>query len=227
MNVLLDSVAKWRAYIGLPKDDVSVELALIVEYLQKNWGKITIKEFELAWLMAINGKLEDCEFFGNFSPMYVGKVLNSYLYYRKITLSELLNRKSNKEYEENLKKPTPEESAENMKDILRSMYKNFLEEKEIIDPFNLLYNFFRKHKWLRVTQADIDEAMKNASMRYYESKQKTAFSGDVFSRSKEDSVKSIARNYLVEKFLEKNDIDMLINNINSELFINLEHGNNG
>jgi len=227
MSVLLDSVAKWRAYIGLPKDDVSVELALIVEYLQKNWGRITIKEFDLAWLMAINGKFEDCDFFGNFSPMYVGKVLNSYLFYRKMTLSELLNRKGIKEYEENKKKPTPEESAETMRDILSSMYKNFVETKEILDPFNILYNFFRKHKWLRVTQSDIDEAMRNANMRYYQGKQKTVFSGEFFSRSKEDSIKCIARNYIVEKYLEKNNIDVLINNINSELFTNLEHGNNG
>jgi hypothetical protein len=206
----------------MPKEDVSLELAMIVEYLQKNWSNITTGEFEYAWLLSVNGKLEDCEFYGNFSPMYVSKVLNSYLYYRKQTLSQLIIRKDKDEYEKSIVKPTPEERAELMKDNIRSIYKHLLEDDEVFDPFNLLYNFFRKHKWLKVSQKDIDEAMSVATNKYYTRKQKTALIKLEPNRSREDAIKSIARNYLVEKYLKKTEIDMLLNNINSELFTNLE-----
>ena len=224
LDGLLESVAKWRAYIGMPKDDVSLELAMIVEYLQQSWSHITVGEFEYAWLLAVNGKLDDCEYYGNFSPMYVAKVLNSYVVHRKNTLEHLFNRKEKDEYEKKQKenRPSPQQQADSMKETITMLYKNFIDDGEIFDPFNLLYNFLRKHKWLKVTQSDIDEAMSNAKNRYYKRKQKTAFLDVEPSRSKEDTLKSLARNYIVEKYLKNIDFDMLINNINSDLFTNLD-----
>ena len=218
---LLDSVSQWRAYIGMPKDDVSMELVLIVDYVRKNWGELTLDEFGLAWKLSINGKLEDGGFYGYFSPMYVGQVLNAYKNYKKRNIEEVLRRKDKKYYEQLEKKPSAEEQAENMRDILKSMYDSLLEKKEIYDPFNILYTFFRKHKWLKVNQTDIDTSLNVANFRYTENKQKNPFTSG-FQKDKESQIKVIARNYLVEKYLEKNNIDILINNINSDLFLNLE-----
>jgi hypothetical protein len=225
IELLVESVAKWRAHIGLPKEDASMELAIIVEFLCKHWNHITITEFDLAWNLSICGKLEDCEFYGNFSPLYVGKVLSSYLHYRKITLADAIRKKENYDYEqEQIKnKPGKEEQAKIMQEILKSMYDRYKEKGEIIDPFTILYNFFRKHKWLKVNQAQIDEALEIGNKKYYNEKQKEAFVENVFIRDKESMVKMYGRNYLVQKYLDSNNIDVLINNIKPELF----DGNNG
>jgi hypothetical protein len=215
-------VAKWRAYIGLPKEDVSVELALIVDYVKNNWGNLTLNEFELAWQLSINSKLDDVEYYGNFSPMYVSKVMQSYINYRKSILLDAIKRKEAYDYEQSLKPPSPEEQAENMKDILRSIHNRFLEEKVVFDPFNILYNFFRKNKWMKVSQSDIDIAMKEATTRYTNNQSNRGLFGLDKTQKKEENIKSLARNYLVEKYLEKNDINVLINNINSSLFSTLE-----
>lgn len=221
---MISLVGKWRAYIGLPKDDVSEELAIIVKYLKDNWGMLTLAEVELAINLSINRKIDDCEFYGFFSPMYVSKVLGSYMYYRKITMADSIRRKEKFEWEEREKqnKPTPEQEALLTQELTLGFYKEFLKTGTVNDPFNLTYNFLRKHKWLTVTQAEIDEAMAAGKTQYQESKQKQNMINKILPDNPETETKRHARNYLVAKYFKNVDIDILINNIKPELFLNLD-----
>ena len=220
---LLALVAKWRAYIGLPKDDVSEELAILVKYLKDNWGMLTLAEIELSINLSINRKLDDCEFYGFFSPMYVSKVLGAYMYYRKVTMADSIRKKEKFEMEEQEKKnkPTPEQEALLTQEITLGFYKEFLKTGEVNDPFNLTYNFLRKHKWLIVTQDDIDKAMANGKSKYQEVRQKDAMLR-AMSDNPETEIKRHARNFFVANYFKNVDIDILINNIKPELFLNLE-----
>jgi hypothetical protein len=152
-------VSKWRLYIGLPKEDVTEELAIVTDFISKNYNFLTLGEIELAYNLSVIRVLDDTEFYGSFSPLYVGKVLSSYLYYRKMTLADAIRRKEKYEMEQQeiSNRPTPEEEAQLTKEILKDFYRKSQETGEVNDPFNICYNFLRKYHFMKVSKDDIEE----------------------------------------------------------------------
>ena len=217
LTPLLQVISKWRVYVGVPKGDVAEELAIITEFIYKNFGHLTIKELELAINLSVLRKLDDVDFFGSFSVMYVGKVLESYLYYRKRTMADAIRRMEKDRYEELEKKsrPTPEQESELTKEIISDFYKQYKEEGQITDILNICWFFFRKHKWLNPTRKDYDDAMDWANKQY------DKLNKGFFSRvedNKEQKIKILARNYCVQNYFSTIDINVVLKNIKPELF---------
>lgn len=219
LTPLLKVVSKWRLYIGLPKEDVTEELAIVTDFIHKNYSFLTLGEIEMAYNLSAMRKLDDSEFYGSFSPLYVGKVLSSYMYYRKITLADAIRRKEKHEFEqEEIKnKPTPEEEAKLTKEILKDFHSKSQEIGEVADPFNICYNFLRKYNFLKVQKHEIDEAMQFGEKMYIQNAQKNAIFSSLES-NKETEVKKHARNYIVKKYFDKTDIDILLSKVTPDLF---------
>ena len=211
---LLKIVSKWRLYIGIPKKEVDVELSIATEFISNSYPHLTLAEIELAYTLSISRKLEDVEFFGYFSPLYIGKVLDSYLYYRKMTMADAVRKREKYLYEEAERKnrPTPEQQCLDTKEILEGFYGKWKETGEVDDILNICYNFLRKIKILKLTQPEIDEAMEEAK----KNKKPSPFLKSV---TQEHEVKVYARNYCVKKFFEKTDIKTILENINPKQFV--------
>lgn len=182
---------------------------------------MTLGEIELAYNLSVMRILDDTEFYGSFSPLYVGKVLSSYLYYRKMTLADAIRRKEKYEMElQELKnKPTPEEEANLTKEILKDFYRKSQETGEVNDPFNICYNFLRKYKFMLVSKEDIDEAMSVGEKMYVVNLNKKTILSNL-GNDKEQETKRYARNYLVKRYFDRTDIDILLSKVTSELFVN-------
>jgi len=168
-------VAKWRAYLGIPKEGADPEeLAIVIMYIKEHWDILTLSEIELAFTLSINRKLDDCEFFGFFSPNYVSKVLHAYMYYRKLALADALRAKEKFELEEAEKasRPTPEQECETTRELFLNFYEEFKKNGEINDPFNLAYNLLRKEKWMKVSESDINESLQQGKVKYQQERQK-------------------------------------------------------
>ncbi len=213
-------VAKWRAYLGIPKDGADPEeLAVVIMYIREHWGMLTLAEIELALTLSINRKLDDDEFYGLFSPNYVAKVLHAYMYYRKITLADALRKREKFELEQASlsEKPSPEEECETTKELFIGFYKELERNGFLNDPFNLAYNFLRKYKWLKVSETDIQESMAAGKIRFQEEQNKQSLLRQV-SENQEVEIKRYARNHLVAQYLKNVDINVLLNNIKPELF---------
>lgn len=221
MTPLLQAVSKWRLYIGLPKEDVTEELAIVTDFISKNYNFLTLGEIELAYNLSVMRVLDDTEFYGSFSPLYVGKVLSSYLYYRKMTLADAIRRKEKYEMEvaEQNNKPTPEEEAQLTREILKDFHRKSQEIGEVNDPFNICYNFLRKYKFLKVGQDDINEAMLIGEKMYTHNAQKNAILSNL-GNDKEMETKRNARNYLVKRYFDKTDIEILLSKVTAGLFVN-------
>jgi len=214
-------VAKWRAYLGIPKEGADPEeLAIVIMYITDYWQMLTLAEIELAFTLSINRKLDDDEFFGLFSPNYVAKVLHAYMFYRKTTLADALRRKEKFELEEASKKmkPNVEEECEITRELFRNFHAEVMKVGVLNDPFNLAYNFLRQQKWMRVSEADIQESLIAGKTQYNSDKQKESLLRQV-SENQELEVKRNARNYLVAKYLKNVDINVLLDRIKPELFI--------
>jgi len=214
---LINIVVKWRMYIGIPKSDVAEELAIVSSFIFENYSHLTLEEIQLAIKLSVLRKLPDTEFHGYFSPMYVGKVLDAYLYYRKMTMADAIRRREKhlSELLEKENRPSPEKQAEDFRKLIREFYEQWKETGEIRDVFNLCYNFLRKHKMMSVPQPMIAEAQAYGKRKVEEMK-KARLEKITFDLDLEE--KRWARNYCVQKFFESVDINVLCNNIKTEHF---------
>lgn len=221
---IVNLVALWRMYIGIPKTDVAEEIAFISSYIHENYYFLTLSEIELAIKLSAKRILKDAEFTGYFSPMYVSKVLDSFLYYRKITMAEPIRQRelAINEEKEKMNKPSPEEQARRFQELFRNFYIEWQKTGEINDPFSLAYNYLRKNNLLPVSKqmvADAQEYGKKKADEYIKARQK---SGRKISFKISDIVgmeeKKWARNYCVQKFFENVDIENLCSKIISTHF---------
>jgi len=90
---LLKVVSQWRMMIGISDKDFSEEIALNTKFIYQNFAHLTIAEIQLAYNLSILGKLDNVEFYGTFSPMYISKVLNSNINNRKMKLADSIRKK--------------------------------------------------------------------------------------------------------------------------------------
>lgn len=219
LTPLINVVAKWRMYVGLPKTDVSEELSLVADFLYKEYGYLTVNEIELAYTLSVTNRLREAEFFGYFSPLYVGKVLDAYLYYRKITMADTIRRRDRamQEAKELANKPTQEQQAKQMKELFKEMYDRYKSQGEIYDPFSITYNFLRRAKLFTPTKDEIEEAVKWGKEKVQEIKrEKYAFVK--YNLNQEEEEKRWSRTWCVQKYFENVDISVLLNNIKPEFF---------
>jgi len=218
-NQLLKVITEWRIYIGVPKsEDLGEEFSVLANFLQDNYDFLTIDEIRLAYNLSVTRKLKDVEFYGYFSPMYVGKVLDSYLYYRKMMMADVIRdkEKHDKEQEELKNRPSPEKQCEDTKNLIKDYYNEWKEKGEIRDIFSICYNFLRKHKFMTIMTEEIDEAMAYG-LKMARSKDRPLFE-KVNHTDEEAEQRRYARNWCVQNYFKNVDIDILLNNINSELF---------
>ena len=218
-NQLLKVITEWRIYIGVPKsEDLAEEFSVLTQFIHDNYGFLTIDEIRLAYTLSVTRKLKDVEFYGYFSPMYVGKVLDSYLYYRKITMADVIREKEkhDKEQEELKNRPTPDKQAEDTRKLIRDYYNEWKEKGEIRDVFSIAYNFLRKHKFMIIRTEDIEEAMVYG-LKMARSKERPLFER-VNPTDEEAEQKRYARNWCVQNYFKNVNIDILLNNIKPELF---------
>lgn len=218
LNPLVNVVAKWRMYIGLPKEDISEELSIVADFLSKQYPFLTIAEIELAYTLSVTNKLKDVDFYGSFSPLYVGKVLDSFLYYRKLTLADTIRRKQqyDNEIKEMENRPTPAKQCNDLKGTIKDMYEEYKQNGELRDPFNICYNFFRRTKMLVVKKDEIEKAMDYGKKKYL-SKERNLFD-KVTESTKESEIQRYARNWCVQNYFDNVGINIILNNIKVEHF---------
>ena len=113
-------------------------------------------------------------------------------------------------------RPTPEQQAEDTKEIISNFYKQYKELGEINDVLNITYNFLRKHKILKVTQSDIDEGMIYGKEKFNKKNNNFLLK---LNDSDDYEIKIYARNYIVQKYFKNVDIDILLDNIKSDKFL--------
>lgn len=200
MDSVKELVLNWIGQLGLPITDSVVADAS--EEICVKYSFLTLGELQLAAVLAISGQLDDVPFHGSFS-MYMNKVIKSYMHYRKVVLSDATRRKEI--FENSLLIPSPEEQADLYREIFKEFYRQSKEDDFIRDSLNICYNFLRGIKLMKVSKEEVDEALEYAN--------KTLPNG-----STEKDVKMLSRNYIVNKFFKKTDIDVVLKNIVPEYF---------
>ena len=102
---------------------------------------------------------------------------------------------------------------------MKDFYRKSQETGEVNDPFNICYNFLRKYQFMKVSGLDIEEAMIVGEKIYAQNRIKNTILSNL-GNDKEMETKRNARNYLVKKYFDKTDIEILLSKVTKELFVN-------
>lgn len=230
-NTILEIVTRWKMNLGVAtkseEQKTTIELALVRDFIIDNYSHLTIEEIELAYVLSLTDKLDDVDYFGYFSPLYVGKVLNSYLHYRKMQLADVIRKKEKAILleMENTKKPTPEQETELTIEIFTDVYKDA--QKDVL---NICWNYLRKqlkfgnsdflHKWTNPQKADYEEAIEYATKNFMDKLKFDPYGGlGIDQNWKENQIKKVARNYCVQKYFDDVKLEDIIKKIKPEHFL--------
>lgn len=228
MNDLIDVVAKWKWMVGVvnnnqSEDDTAQELALLSTFIYNTYNSLKIDEINLAIQLSLSNKLDcDVNTYNSFSPLYVSRILNAYLEYKRKINSDITERKLIEDNKEMYNvEVTPKYKMESMIELIRYLYDDYKKTGIVNDYFNTLYNYFRRTNRLKPNKDIIDNAInygKGESSKHINSYFADALKGE--KPNKEYIEKRYSRNYCVQLyFSEIDDIEKLIATININEFL--------
>ena len=221
MNELVTFLGLWKFSVGNNQETSAEEYRYLAMFIKDNFSEFTLEELKSAMTMSINGSFEN-KYFGSFSPIYVSSVLNLYREYRAGILRKVEeDAEAHRRAEQKRLMATPEYRCEQMKQFVFEQFTTYHKEKEIFDPFNLIYNFFRQHNILQVPKKIVDEAMdygKRKALSENKTKAESLKSLIGSSGDIEEDTKKYARNYVIQKHFESTPIKDILNGIKVEQF---------
>ena len=215
-NSLIDVIAQWRFMAGISshnqdEEDIAKEIALIATFIKNNYPKLTLEEILLSINLSLTNKLNvDIRTYNVFSPMYVSRILNAFIEYKRNICNDLIYRKEVKENDKLGHIPTAQEKMQSMKETILYFYEQYKKNGIVNDVFNSLYNYFRRTKRLIIEKEMIDEAVVYGKKKAREDKMDLY---GINSKEKYDInliQKRYARNYCVQKYFDKIQIIDLI-----------------
>jgi hypothetical protein len=221
MNELVTFLGLWKFSVGNNQETSAEEYRYLAMFIKDNFSEFTIEELKSAMTMSINGKFEN-KYFGSFSPIYVSAVLNMYREYRAGVMRKVEeDAEAHRRAEQKRLMATPEYRCDQMKSFINEQFETYQKEKEIFDPFNLIYNFLRKHNIMQVPKQIVDEAMEYGKRKALSEKNTKSDSLKSLignSGDTEEDTKKYARNFVIQKYFDSKPIKEILKLIKVEHF---------
>lgn len=230
---LIKVVTKWRIMLGLSKEMSEEELKINLQFIKNSYGNITLKELNLAIDLSLEGKLEtDVEPYGNFSPLYISRILNAFLQFHNQKVNELIQREKRiQEYQrQQVKELTYEEKVEECIKFIKGFSRlvkesnryygdynhviwNFLNNNGLIDPDDELLlkaDEFAQNEILKDRENDVKKVLSKMKIhdKKLEMKRRKEMYGRFyvmrnFFRNLEGSVDELIQKYSAQNILPK------------------------
>lgn len=161
MNDLKNVVVKWVYMLGLTNKvsdkDIIANTAIITDL----FPKITLRQLELAIKLSLQGILNvDAEPYGNFSPIYVSKIIQAYLTYSNSKIKEVNWRKASidKMNEKQIEAPYTER-LKARRDILDFYIQTILSKDAYLGDYNnSMWELLKRLNMLDPKTLPLDEA---------------------------------------------------------------------
>lgn len=141
-------LTNWVQLIGREEKVSADQLVICADFIIKNFGHLNLIDIRNAYINIISGTIENnIEYHNEFTPVYIAKVLNAYMPYRRDIIHK--TKQSIKRIEDT--KPTPkppkEQSDKNFLIILDDAYKSVnINNTTYLDFGDLIYDFIVKNK---------------------------------------------------------------------------------
>lgn len=226
MAQLVDAIAKWQVMLGLGSDSTEQELIFICQFIYDNFGSLTLSDIHNASNLVVSQKIV-LEYTSQrkITALYVSKSLNAYIEYKTNLYNEILaNKRKHLEKLENSKVRilTASEKANDFKNHIIAMYKNYEQEGWTIDFGDFVYEWMKKLNLLN--DSIIPKAIAYAETRFLDDKKNpnTLAMQIKMGLNNIESIKfqkkKYAREYVVNNFFQHNDILDIIQLIKIDQF---------
>jgi hypothetical protein len=157
---LVQIVTKWRIMIGLSKEMSEEELKINVQFIRENFNALTLKEIDLAINLSLRGDLGvDVEPYGNFSPLYISRILNGYLRKCEEQINKLIQRK--KTLDRNVEEPklSYEEELKQRIEYIKNYARWVREKEKYYGDFNhIIWDFLNNNNLIDPSDEILNEA---------------------------------------------------------------------
>lgn len=230
--MLLNSLlVRWATYVGVDTPEAS-QLNMLSNFIKEHFPTFNATDIKECINLLANQTLDtDAEHYGKISPIYVSKVLKAYQEHKNNVVFKVRDNLQKLKEAEVVPMPDEERIA-NFKKLLTIAKDENTKGLTYIDSGDSLYNFIKHNKLMPITknnldQALIDEALEYGNKLYIELRKKkvteTVIKNQSFKRvsdmefEKKDLISKYAREFVVNKFLLKMELNELLQKINIEM----------
>jgi len=225
MADIVDLMAQWRLMLGVTSDTTQEELIFITQFIYDNYKHLTLSDLNIAKNWSILGRI-DVGFVTQktFSSYYVSRCINAYEEEKRKIINQIAQNKERYETRKAIDNPTPqsaEEKANSFKDHILTMYRASNEDRPIIDLADMVYNWLKAVGFLKLSDAEIKEAMLYATDRLREMnfQDNKLNAKNQFDPQTEDMrKKKFAREYVINKVFKKLSVSDIVSKISIEYF---------
>lgn len=204
---VIDALGKWRFFLGLKEKASKEEIIINVQFIREHFGDLNVQDIHDAMGLSIAGKLDvDNNHYGNFGPLYISRILNSYREHKNSIISWCKNEVKKIE----AAKPKPVDAKENLKDMrtffLRS-HEKVLNEGYFQDYGDVWYNFAKRNKFLSLNEDLIRKAKSFGMKRALDDAHegillKMQYKKQMTEKERESKQRSYARSYVVSEWMK-------------------------
>lgn len=230
--MLLNSLlVRWANYVGVETPEAS-QLNMLSNFIKEHFPTFNATDIKECINLLANQTLDtDAEHYGKISPIYVSKVLKAYQEHKNNIVFKV--RDNIQKLKEAEVVPMPdEERIANFKKLLTIAKEENNQGLTYIDAGDSLYNFIKYNRLMPITknnldQSLIDEALEYGNKLYIELRKKkvteTVIKNQSFKRisdmefEKKDLISKYAREFVVNKFLLKMELNELLQKINIDM----------
>jgi hypothetical protein len=225
MAGLVSLLGQWKVLLGSNTEISDAELIFVCQFIYDNFGRFTLSDIKITMQMAVCGKL-NIEYVSQktISGLYISKCLNSYEEYKARIINELAYKKQKHENQlsiEASKNATQEQKATIHKEYLVSMYNSYKNNGVINDYGDFIYKWMKQESILAPNNQDVTDALAAAQERLTKERNLDISIGNKLKpeeKSDEEKKKRFAREFLVMRIFESNDIIELLKLVKLEYF---------
>lgn len=225
MADLVAVMGQWRLLLGVTSEVTDAELIFICQFVYDNFGRFTISDIKMAMNWAISGKL-DIGFVSQktISAFYISKCLNTYEELKARIINDLAYKREKHENQlsiEASKNATQEQKATIHKEYLVSMYNSYKNNGVINDYGDFIYKWMKQESILAPNNQDVTDALAAAQDRLLKERKADSSIANKLKpddKSDEEKKKRFAREFLVMRIFERNDIIELLKQVKLEYF---------
>lgn len=224
-------IVRWATYVGVDTPEAS-QLNMLSNFIKEHFPSFNSFDLkECIGMLASQSLDTDAEHYGKISPIYVSKVLKAYQEHKNNAVFKVRGNIEKLKVAE--VKPIPnEERIANFNKLLSIAKKENELGLTYIDAGDSLYNFIKHNRLMPITKNNLDQELINTAMEYgnkhYINQRKKKVTETVIKKQnfkrvadmqfeKKDIVSKYAREFVVNQFLLKLELDELLQKINIEM----------
>ena len=189
---LSELVSYLGAMIGMKELPSQVQSVALTDFIKGTLGRFSPDDFKIAFTLLCENKLDtDREHFQSFSPLYLGRVMDSYSRYRFKYISQ--------QDEPEPVKMTEKEEYEFMVKSCLDAFEKYKEGVEFYDFGSVKFLFLEKNGIISLTKERKNEIYKLAEVEYFE-KSKGSPVKKITQFLVQDSIKEVARKIALNEY---------------------------